>query len=188
MKLLSILLAVVLIAACSDPQFGSDCTTSQIKIEKSRSQPSATVLVEPFLFTRSKGVMITVGRYDAYRIISARSKKNPEIARAVSLLRPLLAQVPKNGKATDIAQIRPNLAALKGKDLEDGLLVANELDVIFVVALQEGVAQIVPAPSAPITLVQHYTADESEGLVHGVRVMLGGKRIYDYCAITFPKP
>jgi hypothetical protein len=188
MKPLSILLAVALIAACSKPQFGSDCTTSQIKIENSRSQPSATALVEPFLLTRSKGVMITVGRYDAYRIISARSKENPTIARAVSLLRPLLAQQPTNGKATDIAQIHPNLIALEGEDLADGVLVSNELEVIFVTALSEGVAQIVPAPTAPITLVQHYTADAPEGSVSGVRIMLSGKRIYDYCGITPPMP
>jgi hypothetical protein len=189
MKQILILLATALLTACSSkPQFGSDCTTSEIKILQSRSQQSATTIIEPFISTKSNGVLITVGKYDAYRIITARSKEDPIVSRAISMLRPLLDQLPTNGKATDAAQIYPRLSELKGKELTDGVTISNEINVLFVRALKEGAAQIIPAPYPPITLVEYYTASVPLGPVNGVRIMLSGKRIYDYCVITPPKP
>ena len=64
------------------------------------------------------------------------------------------------------------------------MLVVNELNILFLLALEHGVATIMPVPSSGTVLIQEYEAGVDSGDLRGVRVMLDGNRAYDYCAIT----
>lgn len=191
MRLLFFVAVALLVPGCTSntsKEFGSDCTNEPITIQASRRQQSATSAIEPFLYMRRKGFVLTIGRYDALAILSERAKENAIVAKAVSLLLPRLEALPRSDKAVDVDSIRPKLEALKGQELNDGVLIENELNVLFLRALLKGVAVIDGEGKSYDTVVQQYTASLKDGNVNGVRILLGDKIVNDYCGITPKRP
>jgi hypothetical protein len=181
------MLVALFLSGSTRPVYGSLCTKGPITIQVSRSQTSASTVAEPFLFTRFQGVKITVGKVDAFRIVTERSKENAAIAKTTSLLLPIMEKLPPSEKAVDASSIHPRLRTLKGKELADGVLVENELMVLFLRALEDGSAKIDAGPSSltPETVIQQYSAVVPKGYsLSGVRVMQGNRRVYDYCGLT----
>ena len=110
---------------------------------------SASEVVEPLIYTSGVGQpVITVGRYDAYQILTKRSKQNSQIARAVSLLRSFLAKAENSGQPIDSAAIYPDLSQLKGSALADAMLVRHELMLLFSSASKQSTMGT-PFPPSP---------------------------------------
>lgn len=184
MKIASIVLTALVLCGCSFKEYGSNCTKEPITVGSSRHQPSAANVIEPLIFTKINGTIITVGRYDAFAILSERAKENPIVAKATDLLRPILEGLPRSSTAIDVDNIRPKFGSLKGQDLDNAVLVQNELNVLFIRALKQGVAMIGADAAPQDTVIQQYSASLKDGSLNGVRVMLNGRIIDDYCGIT----
>jgi hypothetical protein len=60
----------------------------------------------------------------------------------------------------------------------------NELNVLFIRALEEGVALIGSEQTSQDTIIQQYSASLKDSALNGVRVMLKGRIVDDYCGIT----
>jgi hypothetical protein len=178
----------LLLSACTQKEFGSNCTKEPITIEASQQQPSAASVIEPFLLYRHNGIVLTIGRYDALAILAERAKENEYTAKAVSLLRPKLEALPRSDNAVDVDDIRPKFDGLRGQELEDGVLITNELNVLFLRALVKGVAVIGGEGKSHDTLIQRYSANLKDGQLFGFRVLQGKSVIYDYCGIHPKRP
>ena len=188
MKLLHLMLLALLLSACTQKEFGSNCTKEPITIEASQHQPSAASVIEPFLFSRHNGIVLTIGRHDALAILAERAQENESTAKAVSLLLPKLVALPRSDNAVDADAIRPKFDGLKGQELEDGVLITNELNVLFLRALIKGVAAIGTEGKSYDTSIQRYSATLNDGQLFGFRVLQGKSVIYDYCGIHPKRP
>ena len=183
-KIACAVLTALALCGCSSKEFGSNCTKEPITIVSSRHQSSAATVIEPFIFSNINGTTITVGRYDAFAILSARAKENAFVAKTTALVHPILEDLPRTSTAIDVDSIRPKFGSLKGQDLDNAVLVVNELNVLFIRALKDGVALIGTEAASQDTIIQQYSASLKEGSLNGVRVMLNGKIVEDYCGIT----
>lgn len=184
-----ILVAVSLfLCGCASKEFGSYCTQEPITISGTRHQPSAASVSDPLLFTTYNGTVVTVGRYDALTILSGRARESVLADKSVSLLLARLNAARTGDKPIDVATITPDLKTLRGEALNEGLLVDQEIRLLFLRALSRGDAVIGTDGHAYNTIIQNYTANLSDGDVSGVRVLQGDKVVYDYCGVTPRQP
>lgn len=181
-----IALLAFLLSSSTPADSGSLCTKEPITIEASQKQRSTALVDEPFLYSRRYESVLTIGRKEAFRLLRERAKENEFTAKSASLLLSKLSALPKESNAVDENTIPPNFDGLKGKELNEALLIANELNILFLRALVQGTAAIGDEGKSYDTTIQRYSAILTYGKVQGFRVLEGSSTIYDYC-FTAPR-
>ncbi len=181
-----LLFAVAMLPLASAAQadaLGSNCTQAALTLFDSWSGKLPGRVTDPVLVYEGGTVRITLDGVATLRALEQRKLRVPGVRVAAEVIEERIRSVIDSGRTLDVDSLRPDLHALHGAQLRDGIVLNHELEVLVLQSLLDG-ASAATVAGVPVRLVriERYEARDALGKVAGVRIIAAETKLFDYCA------
>lgn len=161
---------------------GSNCTQAALTLFDSWSGKLPGGVSNPVLVYERGAVRIVLDGAATLRTLEQRKLRVPGVRHAAEVIEERVRSAIDSGMTLHVDSLRPDLHALHGEPLRDGILQSHELEVLVLQSLLDGVSATTVA-GVPVRAVriERYEARDALGKVAGVRIVGAETKLFDYC-------